>query len=172
MDFPVFKGSWDMDPVTSQMNAVHSVSFYMNTNSWQICEYQYIFPPTDALLFATVPPCDCCSTHSATAKEYNTGGYRSNLPSKFDYGCLATRRVLTALDLPDEGVWNYVRWNTVGAKTGLYDLKLSQRQLWIFPSCETQPCKPLVIRRFGGTYHLHLYGRKSEERETIVHEVA
>jgi hypothetical protein len=27
-------------------------------------------------------------------------------------------------------------------------------------------CSPYVNQRFGGTYHLHLQGRKSEEQET------
>jgi hypothetical protein len=28
------------------------------------------------------------------------------------------------------------------------------------------PCTPYVNRRFGGTYHLHLQGRKSTEQDS------
>jgi hypothetical protein len=30
------------------------------------------------------------------------------------------------------------------------------------------PCSPYVNQRFGGTYHLHLQGRKSAEQETSI----
>jgi hypothetical protein len=33
-------------------------------------------------------------------------------------------------------------------------------------------CNPSVILRFGGWYHVHLHGRKSEEEETSVQKVA
>jgi hypothetical protein len=32
-------------------------------------------------------------------------------------------------------------------------------------------CSPYVSRRFGGTYHLHIQGRKSDEQETSVQQV-
>jgi hypothetical protein len=34
------------------------------------------------------------------------------------------------------------------------------------------PCSPYVNRRFGGTYHLHLQGRKSLRQETSDQQVA
>jgi hypothetical protein len=33
------------------------------------------------------------------------------------------------------------------------------------------PCSPYVNDRFGGTYHLHLQGRKSAQQETSVQQV-
>jgi hypothetical protein len=36
---------------------------------------------------------------------------------------------------------------------------------------DIQPCSPYVNRRFGGTYYLHLQGRKSAEQETSEHRV-
>jgi hypothetical protein len=33
---------------------------------------------------------------------------------------------------------------------------------------DTAPCNQNMNRRFGGTYHLHLQGRKSVEKETNV----
>jgi cellulose synthase/poly-beta-1,6-N-acetylglucosamine synthase-like glycosyltransferase len=36
-------------------------------------------------------------------------------------------------------------------------------------SCDIAHCSPYVNQRFGGTYHLHLQGRKSAEHETCVH---
>jgi hypothetical protein len=33
---------------------------------------------------------------------------------------------------------------------------------------EKAPCSTYVNRRFGGTYHLHLQGRKSAKQETSV----
>jgi hypothetical protein len=37
---------------------------------------------------------------------------------------------------------------------------------------DISPCSPYVNRRFGGTYHLHLQGRKSAEQETSVYQRA
>jgi hypothetical protein len=34
------------------------------------------------------------------------------------------------------------------------------------------PCSPYVNRRFKGTYHLHLQGRKSAGQETSIEQVA
>jgi hypothetical protein len=36
---------------------------------------------------------------------------------------------------------------------------------------DTVPCSPYVIRRFGGTYHLHFQGLKSAEQKTSVQKV-
>jgi hypothetical protein len=37
---------------------------------------------------------------------------------------------------------------------------------------DIQSCSPYVNRRFGGTFHLHLQGRKSAEQDTSVQVVA
>jgi hypothetical protein len=34
--------------------------------------------------------------------------------------------------------------------------------------CDAAPYSPYVNRRFGGTYHFHIQGRKSTEQETNV----
>jgi hypothetical protein len=34
------------------------------------------------------------------------------------------------------------------------------------------PCSAYVNKRFGGTYHLHLQGRKSAEQETSLQQLA
>jgi hypothetical protein len=47
-----------------------------------------------------------------------------------------------------------------------------------YPTCQTfitmykASCRPYVDRRFGGTYHLHVQGRKSAEQETGLQQVA
>jgi hypothetical protein len=36
---------------------------------------------------------------------------------------------------------------------------------------DTAPCSQFVNRRFGGTYHLHIQGKKSTEEEASVQQI-
>jgi hypothetical protein len=94
-----------LDFSQQRLSTADHAKIYAFIHSWHICEY--IFPLTHVLLFATAATLGVCFMCSATPKEHNTGGYRSTLHYKFDYGCLATRLGMKMLSLVNESVGNY-----------------------------------------------------------------